>query len=580
MSKCVDMKQTPISIVDILRWRAKEQPDKLVYRFLVDGEQEEIILTYAELDRRARSIGALLQSLAKPADRTLLLFPPGIDFIVAFWGCLYAGVMAVPSYPPHPARLEKSLPNLLRIIADARPTVVLLSSSLAVAINSRNEIKTEFRNMKLLATDHIELGDWSEQWQAPEIGANDVAFLQYTSGSTSIPKGVVLSHSNLLHNMGLIEQCFGASDQTRGVLWLPPYHDMGLIGGILQPVYSGALAILMSPMLFLQRPFRWLEAISRFRATVNGAPNFAYDLCVRKVKPEQRELLDLSHWELAFNGAEPVYHKTLQQFADYFAPCGFRPEAFLPCYGVAEATLLVSGGPKSTPPTLLNLLNSGLEQNQVFIASENQEDSRTLVSCGQTLSDQQIRIVNPETLVPCAADEVGEIWLSGPCVAGGYWNKTLETALAFGARLANSEEGPFLRTGDLGFLKDGELYVAGRIKNLVISSGKNHYAHDLERTVEAAHPAIWPAGCAVFSINNDGPERIIVVAEVNVKLFEKEELVVKTVREAIAKHHDLQVDDIQLIPPGGIPKTTSGKTRHFLCKQSYLDGTLKKPSLI
>lgn len=575
-----DMKQPPTSLVDTLRRRAKEQPDKLVYRFLVDGEQDEIILTYAELDRRVRSMGALIQSFTQPEDRVLLLFPPGIDFIVAFWGCLYAGVIAVPAYPPHPARLEKSLPTILRIIADARPSTALLSSALATAIRSRNEVKSAFGNIQLLVADQAELDDWAEQWQAPEIEVDDMAFLQYTSGSTTIPKGVVLSHSNLLHNMRLIEQCFGATEETHGVLWLPPYHDMGLIGGILQPVYTGALATLMPPMLFLQRPFRWLEAISRFRATVNGAPNFAYDLCVRKIKPEQRELLDLSHWEVAFNGAEPVYHKTLAQFADYFAPCGFRPEAFLPCYGVAEATLLVAGGPKSKLPTQLNLLNSGLEQNQVILSPGNQEGSRTLVSCGQTLPDQQITIVNPETLTPCTADEVGEIWLSGPCVASGYWGKVLETAQAFGARLANSEEGPFLRTGDLGFLKDGELYVAGRIKNLVIVNGKNHYAHDLERTVEGAHPAIWPAGCAVFSINNDGPERIVVLAEVNVKLLEKEELVAKAIRESIAQHHDLHVDDIQLIPPGGIPKTTSGKTRHFLCRQSYLDGTLKKFSLI
>ena len=574
------MNQAPISLVDVLRQRAKEQPDKLVYRFLVDGEHDEVVLNYADLDQRARSLGALLQSCTKPGDRVLLLFPPGIDFIVAFWGCLYAGVMAVPAYPPHPVRLEKSLPIILRIIADARPSVALLTFTLSAAIGSRNEILAAFGKMKLLTAEAAESGAWAEQWQTPEIGANDPAFLQYTSGSTSVPKGVVLSHNNLIHNMRLIEQCFGATEQTQGVLWLPPYHDMGLIGGILQPVYTGALATLMPPMLFLQRPFRWLEAISRFRATINGAPNFAYDLCVRKVKPEQRELLDLSHWEVAFNGAEPVYHKTLTQFADYFAPCGFRPEAFLPCYGVAEATLLVSGGPKSKSPTQLNLLNSGLEQNQVIISPEKQEGTRTLVSCGQILADQQIRIVNPETLMPSAADEIGEIWLKGPCVASGYWNKPLETDLVFGAYLANSGEGPFLRTGDLGFLNNGELYIAGRIKNLVISGGKNHYAHDLERTVEAAHPAIWPAGCAVFSINNDGPERIIVMAEVNVKLIEKEDLVIKSIREAIAKNHELHVDDIQLIPPGGIPKTTSGKTRHFLCRQSYLDGTLKKLSLI
>ena len=292
---------------------------------------------------------------------------------------------------------------------------------------------------------------------------------------------------------------------------------MGLVGHIATAL-SGYPVTLIPHMMFLQRPFRWLQAISRFRATNSGGPNFAYDLCIRKIKPEQRELLDLSSWEVAFNGAEPVYNKTLDQFADYFAPCGFRREAFLPCYGLAEATLMVAGGPKARTPLIKNLINSGLEQNQVIISPKKREDTRTLVSCGQNKSDQKIRIVNIETLMPCLPDEVGEIWVSGPSVASGYWNKPSETEFTFGAMLSHDKEGPFLRTGDLGFLHEGELYITGRIKNLIISEGKNHYPHDIERTVEASHPAIRPAGCAVFSIHNSDGEDIIVIAEIEYKL--------------------------------------------------------------
>ena len=274
---------------------------------------------------------------------------------------------------------------------DARPSVALLNSWLSDVIKSKNEIKAEFGNMKLLATDNDQLDNWEEKWQQPEIGGNDIAFLQYTSGSTTIPKGVMVSHSNLIHNLGLIEKCFEQSSESHAVIWLPPYHDMGLVGGILQPLYSGYPVTLIPHLMFLQRPFRWLQAISRLRATTSGGPNFAYDLCVRKIKPEQRELLDLSSWDVAFNGGEPVYHKTLDQFADFFAPCGFRREAFLPCYGLAESTLLVMGGPEARSPLTQNLMNSGLEQKQAKISSERREDTRTLVSCGQNISDQRCK---------------------------------------------------------------------------------------------------------------------------------------------------------------------------------------------
>ena len=572
------MTQKPTSLVDILQWRAMNQPHQLAYRFLLDGEYDEVCLSYQELDQRARSIAALLQSSAKVGDRALLLYPPGLDFIVAYFGCLYARIIAIPAYPPHPNRLEKTLPTILRIAADAKPSVALLTSTLFENISSQNTIKNKFGTIKLLVTDCDEVNDLTGKWQQPGIAGNDTAFLQYTSGSTTIPRGVMVTHSNLMHNLGLIEESFGLTSKSQTVFWLPPYHDMGLIG-ILQSLYTGYPVTLMPHLMFLQRPFRWLQAISRFRATCSGGPNFAYDLCIRKVKPEQREQLDLSSWEVAFNGAEPIYNKTLEQFADYFSSCGFRREAFLPCYGLAEATLMVVGAPKSRFPVTQNLMTSGLEQNQVIVSSNKNEDTRTLVSCGKNMPNQKIRIVNAHTLALSPADQIGEIWVSGPSVASGYWNKPLESELTFGARLSDFNEGPFLRTGDLGFLHDGELYITGRIKNLIISDGKNHYSHDIERTVEKSHPAIRLAGCAVFSISNSESEDIIVIAEMEHKITVKAEEVKKAIRQAVAIHHELHVDDITLISPGGIPRTTSGKIKHYLCKTNYIAGSMNEIAL-
>ena len=572
------MTKKPTSLVDILQWRAMNQPHQLAYRFLLDGEYDEVCLSYQELDQRARSIAALLQSSAKVGDRALLLYPPGLDFIVAYFGCLYARIIAIPAYPPHPNRLEKTLPTILRIAADAKPSVALLTSTLFENISSQNAIKNKFGTIKLLVTDCDEVNDLTGKWQQPGIAGNDTAFLQYTSGSTTIPRGVMVTHSNLMHNLDLIEESFGLTSKSQTVFWLPPYHDMGLIG-ILQSLYTGYPVTLMPHLMFLQRPFRWLQAISRFRATCSGGPNFAYDLCIRKVKPEQREQLDLSSWEVAFNGAEPIYNKTLKQFADYFSSCGFRREAFLPCYGLAEATLMVVGAPKSRFPVTQNLMTSGLEQNQVIISPNKNEDTRTVVSCGKNMPNQKIRIVNAHTLALSPADQIGEIWVSGPSVASGYWNKPLESELTFGARLSDFNEGPFLRTGDLGFLHDGELYVTGRIKNLIISDGKNHYSHDIERTVEKSHPAIRLAGCAVFSISNSESEDIIVIAEIEHKITVKAEEVKKAIRQAVAIHHELHVDDIRLISPGGIPRTTSGKIKHYLCKTNYIAGSMNEIAL-
>jgi acyl-CoA synthetase (AMP-forming)/AMP-acid ligase II len=386
----------------------------------------------------------------------------------------------------------------------------------------------------------------------------------------------MVTHNNLLHNLDIIEKSMGLTDKSKTVFWLPPYHDMGLIGGILQPLYTGYPVTLMSHLMFLQRPIRWLQAITRFHATASGGPNFAYDLCVRKIRPEQREQLDLSAWEVAFNGAEPIHHKTLDQFADYFAPCGFCREAFVPCYGLAEATLMVVGGPKARLPVTKNLVKSGLAENKAIITIESSKDTQTVVSCGQNTGRQKIRIIDVQTLSPCLPDEIGEICVSGPSVSSGYWNKSLETISTFDASLFANEERLFLRTGDLGFLHDGELYITGRLKNMVIIDGKNHYPHDIERTVEISHHTILPGGCAVFSIDNSGIECLIVMAEIQHKAIANSAEVIKAIRAFVAEHHDLSVYDIKLTVAGSIPRTTSGKIRHFLCKKNYLAGALNE----
>jgi len=505
----------------------------------------------------------------------LLLFPAGLDFISAYFGCLYAGVIAIPLPPPHPARLEKTMSAALKILSDAQPAAALMNKDLFVGIKANEVIRKQFEGVRLLVSDFDRLRDWSDRWNMPEITGSDLAFLQYTSGSTTAPKGVMVSHSNLMHNLALIEKAFGVSDESSSVIWLPPYHDMGLIGGILQPVYTGFSATLMPHLMFLQKPVRWLRAISRYKATVSGAPNFAYDLCVKKVKPEELATLDLSHWEIAFDGAEKIYCETLNQFADHFHACGFERRSFAPCYGLAEGTLMVTGIARGALPGQLSLDKSALEKNKIKVVQKARSEEQVLVGSGVNSSDQEILIVNPETLESCASNEVGEIWVKGESVAQGYWKHSEETEATFSGYTTEGQ-GPFLRTGDLGFLYEGELFVTGRIKNLLIIDGKNHYPQDIERTVEQAHKEVQPAGCAVFPLENAGIERVIVVAEVQRKLTADPEEVREQIRTAVAEQHALKTFDIKLTLPGSIPKTTSGKIKHFLCREQYVSGSLKE----
>jgi acyl-CoA synthetase (AMP-forming)/AMP-acid ligase II len=551
------------SLLDVLHDRASHQPEQTAYTFLVDGEKEEISLTYAELHQRVNSLASYLSTVADAGDRALLLYPPSLDYIVAFFACLRSHLIAIPAYPP---RHNKSLGRLEEIVKDAQPRLALTTqATLCKAQQLLNET-SKLNALQWLATDTAAPSE--EDWQEPEITPEMLAFLQYTSGSTGVPKGVMVTHGNILHNLALIYEAFEHHSQSKGLIWLPPYHDMGLIGGILQPLYGGFPVILMSPAHFLQKPLRWLQAISRYRATTSGGPNFAYDLCVRKVKPEHREELDLSSWNLAFNGAETIRAKTLNDFATTFASCGFQRRAFYPCYGLAEATLLVAGGPQAKDPIIHSIPGEGGLPRSLS-ADSSEESEQPVVSCGQPRG-QQVVIVDPDTLTPCDFGQVGEVWVSDPSVAKGYWNQPEETQKTFHAALGKAS---FLRTGDLGFLKDGHLFIAGRIKEVMIIRGCNYYPQDIEFTVEHSHPAIHTAAGAAFSVDVDRAEKLVIVQEVrrsslrNLSVHE----VIAHIRQAIAEQHQLQTFSILLVKPGSIPKTSSGKTQRYACREMFLN---------
>lgn len=562
---------------DILRWRAESDPDFPLYTYLLDGETEEVQLTLGQLDQTARAIAATLQMMTKKGDRALLLYPAGLEFVAAFFGCLYAGVLAVPVTPPRHNRPDERLRNIAQ---DAEPTVVLTTSELREKSIGNPELAPALPASRWLATDSLPL-HLADHWRETPVSRADLAFLQYTSGSTGQPKGVMVTHDNLLHNEQWITEAFGHDEATIVAGWLPFFHDMGLVGNLLQPLYIGRPVILMAPIDFLQKPIRWLQMISRYRATTSGGPNFAYDLCVQKTTPEQRAGLDLSSWTLAFNGAEPIRAATLQNFARHFAPFGFRLEALYPCYGMAEATLFITGAEKAKPPKLQPVLASLLEQNQVRLTSPDLDDARTLVGCGKIRPGIDLRIVDPERHIALAPGTVGEIWLAGPSVAAGYWQQPAATATTFGATLAAPpgvpDEGPFLRTGDLGFIADGELYITGRLKDLIIIRGRNHYPQDLEATVAASHAALRAGGGAVFTAEVAGAERLVVVQEVERTHLRQLDMatIVSAIRTAVAREHDLQVQVICLLRPLSIPKTSSGKIQRQRCRQLLLTHALE-----
>ncbi|MEO6809431.1 MAG: amino acid adenylation domain-containing protein, partial [Isosphaeraceae bacterium] len=566
-----DRRADPPNLIEMLRQRARDQPDRLAFTFLADGDgNDEVRLTYGELDQRAQSLAARLQGWSLAGERALLLYPPGLEFLTAFFGCLYAGVVAVPAHLPRPNR---PMARLGSIVADARPKAVLTSISHLTDAPRWAEAIPDLAGCHTLATDAE--NDPAALWQRPDVDQTTLAFLQYTSGSTAAPKGVMISHGNLLHNSALIRDAFGSTEDSRGVFWLPLFHDMGLIGGVLQTLFCGGSSTLLSPVAFLQRPLRWLQAISGTGATISGGPNFAYDLCARKIGPEQRATLDLSQWRVAFNGAEPIHPETLERFVEAFGPSGFRREAFLPCYGLAEATLLVSGGPPLTGPSVLTATAEDLGRDRIVAADPQTSGTCSLVGSGQVPADQDVVIVEPESRARRSADQVGEIWVKGPSVAQGYWERPEETERTFHATLADTGDGPFLRTGDLGFLRDGELTVTGRLKDLIIVRGRNVYPQDVEWTVAQSHALLRPEGGAAFSVEVGGEERLVIVHEVE-RLGKKvnPDEVLSAIRRAVAEQHELDVYAVRLIRALSLPKTSSGKVQRHACRNGFLAETL------
>lgn len=561
------------TLVDRLRDLADRYPDRPAYTFLSDGKEEGQPLTYAALEQRVRAIAALLQREGRRGERALLLYPQGLEVISAFCGCLYAGVIAVPVPSPEAGRLKRSLPRLKAILQDSRASLVLTTDRTITLLKDLQSQFPEFAQMRWIDTEQIDV-ELASTWQDPQLNPHNLAYLQYTSGSTATPKGVMVSQHNLMHHCAYLTQANGYTPHSVTVTWMPYFHDYGLVEGLIQPLYNGTPGYLLSPFTFIKHPLRWLEVISRYHATHSQAPNFAYDLCIQK-HPGCIPDLDLSRWEVAGNAAEPINPHVIDRFCQTFAPYGFRPTSFAPAYGLAENTLLVSAKPTGTSPVAIHLDLTALEKHQVVEKSVNRSGTRTYVSCGRPIGDTRVEIVNPETRTRCAPNAIGEIWVFDPSIARGYWKRPEETRYTFQAYLADVGEGFFLRTGDLGFLKDGELYITGRLKDLIIIRGTNHHPQDLEWTVQQVHSELRPNCGAAFSIEVNGEEKLVIVQEVERRVHNLDfEATIVAIRQAIAEEHELQTYAIVLAKPGSLLKTSSGKIQRRACRESFLAGEL------
>ncbi|MBT5587293.1 MAG: fatty acyl-AMP ligase [Gemmatimonadetes bacterium] len=556
--------ETPVAanLVDLLRQKAQADPDRVQYRFLADSGRESDSLTLSQLDARARTIAVQLQSRCSPGDRVLLLYPSGLDFVSAFFGCLYAGAVAVPAYPP---RNQQHMDRIETIVHDAGAALILTTES------TRDRIETwitdgQSSDLQVLATDVMSAEEADVMlgvWRAPNILGDDLAFLQYTSGSTAEPKGVMVTHDNIMHNERSIQQTLGMTESSIIVSWLPVFHDMGLIGCLLQVLFCGSLCVLMAPTAFLKRPMRWLQAAADYQAELIVAPNFAYDLCVDAVSEAQRVDLDLSCLRIVGNGAEPVLHDTLERFCSTFAECGLSASAITPMYGLAEATLMVSGATGGT--------------TEVADIDMPGADPRRVVSCGHVATGVEVAIVDAVTQCRVGTGGIGEIWVRGRSVAAGYWGQTEATQEIFAARIRHEDSGPWLRTGDLGLLRDGDLYVTGRIKDLIVVRGANHYPQDIEQTVGASHDVLPLHSGAAFTITEQGTEKLVVVHEIRRRFVGEFDLdtVVRAARRAVSRTHGLELAALVLLRPGRLPKTSSGKVRRRQCREEYHAGTLR-----
>lgn len=542
---------------EVLAERAAAEPATRAYVFLSEDGAEKDSLTYGQLHARALAVAGVLRSRCRPGERALLVFPAGLDFLAAYFGCLYAGVIAVPVNPPRRGRVQDAT---LGIVRDCEPSVVLTTAATASGLRSVLD-----GPLWWLPVDELpDAGSAAEPWPCT---AESLAFLQYTSGSTSAPKGVEVSHGNLAANQEMIRLAFGHDRASTVVGWAPLFHDQGLIGNVLQPLYVGATSILMSPMAFIRRPLLWLSAISRYRAHTSGGPNFAFDACAEHAaRTSPMGELDLSSWAVAFNGAEPIRPGTLRRFTETFAPFGFRARAWYPCYGLAEATLIVTGSRPGRGARTLDVDTVALGHRR-FVPGD-----RPLAGSGSAVPGERVRIVDPGTRMPCEDGHVGEIWVRGPNVARGYWRRPEATAATFHAECTDEPGRRYLRTGDLGMVVDGELYVVGRHKDLVIIRGRNHYPQDIELTAASAHPALRPGGGAAFSVPRGGEERLVVVQEIRREYRRDADPaeVAGAVRAAVAREHDVSLAELVLTLPGRLRKTSSGKIMRADARRRFL----------
>jgi 8-amino-7-oxononanoate synthase len=554
------------NFMERLRYWAAATPNRVAYRYLDHGEHEVDATTYAGLDQSARAVAARLVSLGFAGKRAVLMYPPGLEFIRAFLGCHYAGVTPVPAYPP---RRNRNMGRVNSISENCHAAVALTTRSVIERSRTWLSDAPTLDALHWVATEEVET-EMANDWVAPKVGSSDVGLIQYTSGSTGTPKGVVLTHANLVSNCRMITRAFDVHNNTKACTWLPAYHDMGLIGGILNPLYLGATQVMMSPVAFLTYPIRWLRAMSDYGCTVTGGPNFAYAWCTTKIKPEQCEGLDLSSWEVAFNGAEPVRADVMDEFNKKFEPYGFNPKAHYPCYGMAETTLIVTGGDRKEAPVIRAFDRNELVQHKVVQIDESDRRARNLVGCGQVLQEEDVLIVHPETRRPLPEDEIGEIWINSPSCGLGYFERPEMTAEVFHARLSPDNGKQYVRSGDLGFMHHGELFVAGRLKDMIIVRGVNRYPQDIEATVESCHPATRSGGAAAFALTRWDREHLVIVVEVDRGKKSRDwDDVFKAIRTSIAEEHELPPDAIVLVRGHSIPKTSSGKVQRHACKNDF-----------
>jgi acyl-CoA synthetase (AMP-forming)/AMP-acid ligase II len=569
------------TLVDLLRRRAAEHADRQIYHLLGDdffdtGIHTGPSLSYGQLDEQSRAIAVALRKLARPGDRVLLLFAPSLEFMPAFFGCLYAGMIPVPTHLPTRGFELAPLDGLRRIAGNCQPTTVLTGGEIAADVRELCRPDPLLAPLSWVVTDSVDLTT-SDYWQRPDIDAQTPALLQYTSGSTGSPRGVLVTHDNILKNEYIIQLALNHMTHLRpgvGICWLPFYHDMGLMGSVIQSVFVDGPCYFLSPLQFLRKPVRWLQAITHLApetAYISGGPNFAFELCARKVTEEQKATLDLSHWEVACIGAEPISAGTIRRFSDAFAGCGFDPDAFYPGYGLAEATLFVTGGDYFQPPTIRRFTES---DGRMVVANDG-EQTRELVGCGRAWQDHQVLIVDPETGRECAPGTIGEIWVHGPCVASGYWDEPEQTDTTFHAMLPGDDR-HFLRTGDLGFFDDGELFVSGRLKDMIVIRGRNHSPDDIEATVRGLHDAFRPVSTAALGVVIDDEERLVILQEIDrqSRAIRPRQLAAE-VRRRIAEVHRLHVHEIVFLRNGALPRTTSGKLRRSACREMYQAGTLR-----